>query len=780
MKNLLSLIGLFVIIVSGCSQDDALNQFASSNSKKFTASFETNESRTYIEEGKWLRWTKGDQISLFEGNSLNSKYQFDGETGDNTGTFSKMKPSSPVFGTGTNLSSYYAVYPYASSMNITESGVITANLPAEQSYAVNSFGLGANTMVAVTQNTDDTFLKFKNVGGYLKLQLYGDDVTVKSITLTGNNHEKLAGQATIISYYDQAPTVEMTDDATNSIILDCGEGVKIGSDIETATSFWMVVPPTTFEEGFTILVTDINGSSFTQSTSNEIVIERNTIKPMNALETVIQEDEDVPYLTFTADDAQSLTMSRNVETLEYSVNKGKWTALGTKKIIFGGKNGTLRLRGKSSFGTAERKPMVGEALYGANVIFGNMNVPVGCKGDIRTLIDWSNYSTVDTSNARFYCLFKDCKNLTSAPELPISQLATYCYSYMFENCISLQTPPQLPALELHNNCYEGMFRGCTSLFITPELPATKLRYNCYERMFEGCTSITSAPELKSEDISWSCYEMMFKDCINLQTPPQLPAKTMQVFCYCGMFEGCINLTVAPELPAETLATRCYNYMFEGCIKLQTPPALPAKIIKEACYNGMFKGCINLKTAPELPGKELDSQCYWGMFEGCTSLTKAPSLPATSLDYACYYRMFYGCTSLTTAPELPAKTLASTCYGSMFNGCTSLTAAPELPATKLADICYSSMFEGCTSLTVAPVLAAETLVDRCYQSMFNGCKNLSKITMLATNIDEYQCLNNWVEGVSSIGTFTKASQMTTLPEGSSGIPSGWTVKNYTQF
>lgn len=740
-----------------------------------TAEFAEEDTRTYVEDNFYLRWHEGDLISAFLGNTLNNKYIFKGETGDNSGTFSAV--SSGELGSNYPLDNIFALYPYDENAEISKMSVISYSLPAVQEYAENSFGKGVNTMVAITKSTNDTFLAFKNVCGYLMVKLYGD-ATIKSIELKGNNGEKIAGAATITAVYGSAPAVAMADEATDSITLDCGEGVELSTDAEKPTEFWFVVPPTTFEEGLMINVTDIDGDSFTKSTSNAVLIERNIIKPMNALEIVIQGDENIPYLTFTADAAQSLTMSRVVETLEYSVGNEKWTSLGTKKVIFGGENGTLRLRGKSSIGTAE-KPTLGAALYGTNVIFGDMNVPVACKGDIRTLIDWCNYSTVDTSNARFYCLFRDCKNLISAPELSISKLATYCYSNMFENCISLKTPPQLPSMELMSDCYYAMFKGCTALTVTPQLPATDLIYSCYERMFEGCTNITSAPELISENISMSCYERMFKDCINLQTPPKLPAKTLRAHCYDGMFLGCINLAVAPELPAETLATRCYHSMFEDCIKLQTPPALPAKIIEEACYNGMFRGCVNLKTAPELPGKELDSQCYWGMFEGCVSLTKAPNLPATSLDYCCYYSMFKDCTSLTTAPELPAKRLASTCYSSMFEGCTSLTVAPELPATKLADICYSHMFTGCTNLTVAPVLPAETLVDRCYQFMFNGCNNLSKITMLATNIDEYRCLYEWVEGVSSTGIFTKANEMIIIPEGSSGIPSGWTIQNYIQ-
>ena len=173
MNKYLSLLCLLVYLVSGCSQEELLNiESSSSDGRKYTASFEQHVSRTYIEDGNLLRWTAGDEISLFDGTTLNSQFQFDGETGDNAGTFTKI--SDPSYGTGNSLSANYAVYPYAPSKNtkILETGVLTVTLPATQTYATNSFGLGANTMVAVTKNVNDKFLPFKNVGGYLKLQLY--------------------------------------------------------------------------------------------------------------------------------------------------------------------------------------------------------------------------------------------------------------------------------------------------------------------------------------------------------------------------------------------------------------------------------------------------------------------------------------------------------------------------------------------------------------------------------------------------------------------------------
>jgi hypothetical protein len=64
-------------------------------------------------------------------------------------------------------------------------------------------------------------------------------------------------------------------------------------------------------------------------------------------------------------------------------------------------------------------------------------------------------------------------------------------------------------------------------------------------------------------------------------------------------------------------------------------------------------------------------------------------------------------------------------------------------------------------------------------MFYLCENLKKVIMLATDISASYCLDYWLKGVAATGTFTKAASMTTLTEGASGIPSGWTVNNYVE-
>ena len=271
-----------------------------------------------------------------------------------------------------------------------------------------------------------------------------------------------------------------------------------------------------------------------------------------------------PYVTFTAKDSQTFKMTKP-SNIEYSVNNGKWATVeaGTE-VPFGGANGTLRLRGTNINGTAS-----GSSTWDAysTITFTKPNVEVACTGDIRTLLDWRNYSTVNTKNAKFCYLFKDCSVLTSAPDLPATTLGYKCYFKMFEGCTSLTSAPELKATTLADYCYFSMFRGCTSLTSAPELKATALANYCYGSMFSGCTSLEKAPEL----------------------PATTLAKANN--CYSFMFYGCTSLTSAPELKATTLAPNCYNGMFSGCTKLSTVTMLAPsdKILKpsKCCYNWLY-------------------------------------------------------------------------------------------------------------------------------------------------------------------------------------------------
>ena len=183
----------------------------------------------------------------------------------------------------------------------------------------------------------------------------------------------------------------------------------------------------------------------------------------------------IPYVTFTADEAQTFKMTTEgdytISGLEYSVNGGDWNPVvaGGDGVTFGGTHGDLRLRGTNSKGTAN-----GPFDY-STITFTDPTVKVACTGDIRTLLNWKYYDTVDTQNARFISLFLGCGVLTSAPVLPATTLAEGCYNFMFSGCTNLTSAPKLSADKLAVSCYTYMFYNCKRLStVTMLAPASEI------------------------------------------------------------------------------------------------------------------------------------------------------------------------------------------------------------------------------------------------------------------------------------------------------------------
>lgn len=268
------------LAVAGCMVSEISEEtvYVNVDYPTYTAAFDDESTKVYVDTDLKMHWNAGDEISIFR-TTGNQRYSFDGADGDREGTFSVQGDPQG----GSELQTAYAVYPYSDNTSINTDGVITLNLPEVQHYAENSFGLGANTMVAVTESKDSDKLYFKNLCGYLVVKLYGEG-TIKSITLTGNNGEKLSGQATVTPVFGEAPVLTMSESAGTSITLDCGEGVALGSTAENATAFWFAVPPVTFTQGFTIEVTDGALCTTSKETSIERTIVRNVINSLQSLQ----------------------------------------------------------------------------------------------------------------------------------------------------------------------------------------------------------------------------------------------------------------------------------------------------------------------------------------------------------------------------------------------------------------------------------------------------------------------------------------------------------------
>lgn len=365
-------------------------------------------------------------------------------------------------------------------------------------------------------------------------------------------------------------------------------------------------------------------------------------------------------------------------------------------------------------------------------------------------------------NTGFAYISGNMKNLLSSATEKTGSIPAYCFKELFQGCTELDIdidaggltfPSIITNSALGTQCFYRMFYGCSSLTTTPTLSYTSLGTYCYAYMFGG-TSITSAPTLPATILKNYCYASMFIDCGKLKQAPILSATTMTEGCYQGMFYNCTSLESAPTLSSTSLASYCYDQMFYHCVSLKQAPTLSATTMKSYCYRYMFGNCIGLLKAPELPAETLAAYCYQYMFQSCISLREAPALPATTLQNYCYSYMFQYCTNLIVPPALPATTMKTQCY------------------------CY--MFRGCNKLQYAPDLNATTLVSNCYSYMFNGCTSLKYVMALFTTTPSTSYTNSWLASVASTGTFIKSPKATWTTTGTSAVPTGWTIGDYSDI
>ena len=73
-------------------------------------------------------WRDGDCISIFDRNTCNVKYRYNGKSGDVSGSF-KIVPGDDS-SNSEKLDRIYAVYPYSIGNSLTNSGVLSVPLPS--------------------------------------------------------------------------------------------------------------------------------------------------------------------------------------------------------------------------------------------------------------------------------------------------------------------------------------------------------------------------------------------------------------------------------------------------------------------------------------------------------------------------------------------------------------------------------------------------------------------------------------------------------------------------
>ena len=267
-------------------------------------------------------------------------------------------------------------------------------------------------------------------------------------------------------------------------------------------------------------------------------------------------DERIPdYLCLTAVEDGTISLSNtggNAPDVKYSTDGISWTQWNYSAISVPA-GGKVYFKGDNSngFSSSGNSKFVMTGKFAAS-------------GSVQSLLyddDFENNLTIPSENC-FASLFESCP-ITTAPKLPATTLADYCYSKMFYHCIYLTAAPELPAETLAKYCYRVMFMDCPSLSVAPELPATIMAYGCYNDMFRQCTSLVTAPELPGTTLAYACYRGMFSECTSLVSAPDLPAATLARECYASMFKNCSNLSYIKIMATAVSGSDCLSDWVSG-------------------------------------------------------------------------------------------------------------------------------------------------------------------------------------------------------------------------
>ena len=285
-------IALTALVMGACAQDKT--EDIGNGGLKIYASIEQEnaEARVQLNDRKQTVWTAGDQIVTAHKTEGLLLWQFDGNTGDRSGSFSLLGRY-PVELNTYDIDNYYALYPKIYNLGSLAGTFVLLSTQSHTSiYSPHSYGLHANAMFGTSE--DGQHYKFQNLHGYLRLSLTGER-SVRQILLQGN------GTADVLAgiYYFNPKNIDewgWYDNLYPAQVIDCGEeGVQLSG---TPTDFYYAIPPVSLAQGITVTITFTDGSTYTKMTSKPISIKRNTIQPMAVVNTDQAPTSQVAYITY--------------------------------------------------------------------------------------------------------------------------------------------------------------------------------------------------------------------------------------------------------------------------------------------------------------------------------------------------------------------------------------------------------------------------------------------------------------------------------------------------
>jgi len=264
-----------------------------------------------------ILWSEGDKIGVYvDGQATPAEYLLKTGAGTKEATFEGV-------GKG---KAYTALYPYDMCGRLQD-GQLSFTLPAVQSYSLRTFAANSYPMLG---SGADGILSFRNLCAVLKLSLKGLG-KVNQIVFTANSPDvRVSGPARVSVANTAEPAMQMLAEGSSSVTLEA----QVLLDPDTATDFYLVLPPQTYSGGFSIEIKTPTGSMH-KSTDSDIVLNRSelrgikemTVVPENAVDPAAglsgSGSEMDPFLIGTVEDLLLFSAAVNSEQKMIRTKSGK-------------------------------------------------------------------------------------------------------------------------------------------------------------------------------------------------------------------------------------------------------------------------------------------------------------------------------------------------------------------------------------------------------------------------------------------------------------------------
>jgi hypothetical protein len=289
MKKLLLSFAMLLTLV-GCSSDGGTTEGGGGGNEKPDTPTESKTYSATIESAKQFgfKWSADSSISLFT-TTRNEQFGYDVDTEE----FKKIDTSKPASIATPNL---FGIYPYSKNNKVSKNGEVTFAIPIEQAYKAGGVDFTTTPMAAVA-DLDDTELEFKHLCGYLEIPIYAltaDETkafVVKSIKLSTNDNVAISGGVSFQTegVSDSDYTFNFGSSSSSYILMNCGEGVALGTAVESATSFQFTIPAATYAEGFLLEITNDKDRVIRKVIRTEATISRGEVTSLPVVDIIVDE-----------------------------------------------------------------------------------------------------------------------------------------------------------------------------------------------------------------------------------------------------------------------------------------------------------------------------------------------------------------------------------------------------------------------------------------------------------------------------------------------------------